>query len=154
MTDLKVAIVGSRRRNTLKDRRIVYDLARDLNQLSPGNVVVVSGGCLKGADKFAEEAADINKMPKTIFPIAKFPEPKSKWEFTERAYARNQLIADECDIMYALVHHDRSGGTEDAARRTRALGKPVVLIDEYGEQFETLVTPGELGCEKESTDPS
>lgn len=137
--DYKLAIVGSRRRNSLKDRKLVLDLVSSFKESCDGGfhgddvqLVIVSGGCPQGADKFAEEAADINKLPKIIFPIQKYPEIKSRYEFTKRAYARNQLIADECHIMYALISTDRTGGTEDSIRRAKALGKLVVGIDMWG----------------------
>ena len=129
-----MAIVGSRRRNTLVDRAFVDKvIQRAIEKWK--DVIIVSGGCPKGADDFAENIAKTMALPVHIFRIPKDPPIENKWEFTKRAYARNALIAEDCDVMFALVHRDRTGGTEDAVKKALGLGKIVWLVFEDGSTY-------------------
>jgi predicted Rossmann fold nucleotide-binding protein DprA/Smf involved in DNA uptake len=127
----KVAIVGSRRRSTLRDRQIVIDLV-ELLVKAHGDVTIVSGGCPKGADAFAEEAAKIFGLPMIIHPVPRDPPIRSRGEFAARAFARNEIVANDCDIMYAFVAPDRKGGTENTVEHGIRLGKKVFLVDDHG----------------------
>jgi hypothetical protein len=114
----RYAIVGSRRRT---DRQSVIDRVMAL----PGDSVVVSGGA-KGPDKWAEQAA----MERGLHLVVHLPErgpAKSRWEATERFYARNQRLVDDADVVIAFVSADRKGGTEDTIRRAEKKGIPVIL---------------------------
>ena len=51
----------------------------------------------------------------------------TRFQATERYYARNQCIVEDCDRLIAFVAPDRSGGTEDTIRRAQRAGKPVEL---------------------------
>ena len=130
-----VGIVGSRRRNTLTDRRIVIRLVCWLHDRERGGTgfAIVSGGCPEGADAFAKTAANLFDPPLQMveFPINK-EGIDSKWEFTKRAYARNRLVAEKSSELYCLVHPDRTGGTENTIRFAIELGTPVFIIDNNG----------------------
>lgn len=129
---LRVGIVGSRRRNTIKDMRIVYRLVEKLIRHNPDKkIVIVSGGCPKGADKFAEEAADIYKLDKDIYPVPE-GEYAHKGEWVAAAFARNREIPLHSDVVYALCHEDRKGGTENTIEHCRDLEKETYLVDENG----------------------
>jgi hypothetical protein len=58
-------------------------------------------------------------------------------EFTERYYARNQKIVDDCDLLVAFTERE-SGGTWDTIKRARKAGKPVKIVKP------SLLFPGEL----------
>ena len=126
-------IVGSRRRNTFHDRRIVNALIDWLIR-KYSQVVLVSGGCAQGADTFAEEAADIYGITKLIFPIDR-KDITSRWEFTKLAYERNKVVAQNSTAVYALVTEDRTGGTENTVEHALKLQKPVYLITNSGEVY-------------------
>jgi len=132
-TPLRVGIVGSRRRATLFDRKIVHRLVewlvRDVSQ-----IVIVSGGCPIGADAFAEEAAKLYGLPTKIFPIDKTG-VSTKWQFTTKAYERNAKIAENSEKLYALISDDRTGGTENTIKHALELGKPVYLVTSNGEVY-------------------
>ena len=49
----------------------------------------------------------------------------TRFEATERYYARNERIVEDCDRLIAFVSPDRKGGTEDTIRRAMRAGKPV-----------------------------
>lgn len=113
-----IGIVGSRRRDTDTDFRICR--TKFLDVYTDGDKIV-SGGCKQGGDRFAEilarsfgltiiiHHADWNRLGKTA------------------GFVRNTLIAEDCDVLIALVAPDRTGGTEDTVRKATALGKEVIL---------------------------
>ena len=103
-----IGIVGSRRRATTKDARMVEAAFLDVYQ--PGDHIV-SGGCPQGADSFAEHLAKRYEVPIKIHYAA--------WKrLGKRAgFARNGDIAAEADVLIACVSADRTGGTEDTIRK-------------------------------------
>lgn len=117
----KIGIVGSRRRNTKEDYQKVYD-AFDKNY-SEGDIII-SGGCPKGGDNFAEQIAERYDIPITIY--------KADWNKNGKiaGFMRNTTIAAESDILIACIHESRTGGTEDTIKKFKKFhpdGK-VVLI--------------------------
>ena len=120
---MKIGIVGSRRRISFFDRRLILDLVRDMKSMHGEGLTIISGGCHKGADNFAEQAAEIYGVPMVIHR----PEgnPKNNWEFRFAAYARNKKIAQDSDVLYALVSSERRGGTENTIRYMKNMGKDV-----------------------------
>ena len=132
-TSLCVGIVGSRRRATLFDRKIVHRLVEWLVH-NHQKIIIVSGGCPVGADAFAEEAAKLYDQPTHIFHIDKTG-VSTKWQFTTKAYERNAEIAKNSDRLYALISDDRTGGTENTIKHALELGKPVYLVTSNGEVY-------------------
>ena len=113
---MRVAIVGSRRR---ADRAAVEAAVAEL----PIGAVVISGGA-KGPDSWAAEAAlrrdlEVRVHKPDVAGVT------TRFEATERYYARNERIVEDCDRLIAFVSPDRKGGTEDTIRRAMRAGKPV-----------------------------
>jgi len=105
---MKLGIVGSRRRNSLEDKAIIK---KRILVLQPS--LLVSGGCPKGADKFAEELAEELGISILIH-YPKLPVKDSpKSDFVIAYYERNRMIALDSDHLVALVAEDRKGGTEN-----------------------------------------
>lgn len=129
---MKIGIVGSRRRNSLYDQRIVQDIIRKFHEKFGQDLTIVSGHCRKGADRFAEDYADLLEIEKLIFPVPLDPPIKNKWDFRERAFARNRLIAEGSDVLFALVSSDRTGGTESTVTHAKELNRICYLVDEEG----------------------
>lgn len=130
VTSIHIGIVGARLRKSLADRRFVHRLVRSLHDFYKEkgmNMVVVSGGCRIGPDRYAEDAAIMYGIDKIIHPVD-CPGQCSKGEFTRRAYERNGLVARDSDILIALVSPERTGGTEDTIRKALVLGKEVRLV--------------------------
>lgn len=129
----------------MADRDSVWNIIlRALTKWEPEGVMlwVVSGMCQAGADIFAEECVKITQTSKLKigfegFPIQSDIPFEDRYEFTRRAYARNHLIAEHSDVLFALVAPDRTGGTENTIEHARALGKPVMLCLQDG-SFELL----------------
>jgi len=106
---MKLGIVGSRRRASDKDLQI---LKERVIELQPD--MIISGGCMTGADRFAECIAKEFGIPITIYyPKLRRGVNYPSFEVTEAMYARNQLIATHSDYLIALVAPDRKGGTEN-----------------------------------------
>jgi predicted Rossmann fold nucleotide-binding protein DprA/Smf involved in DNA uptake len=127
---IRIGIVGSRRRNTISDRKFVFEIVRAAMQRHE-RVTVVSGGA-KGPDTFAEQAADAHGLEKIIHRV---PAAESRWDFRQKAYARNRDIVIDSDTVFALVHPDRKGGTENTIEHAVELGKKVFLVDRDGRVY-------------------
>jgi len=117
-----IGVVGSRRRNSGEDRQLVYLTIHHHRQCVGGNTILVSGGCPKGADLFAEEYAEMHRLPI----VRHLPDhahlnpnlpPRAQWAVIN--YARNTLIANDADVLIACVAPDRKGGTEDTIKKFR-----------------------------------
>lgn len=126
-----IGIVGSRRRNTAND---MVALCVALDKVYEKGDRLVSGGCELGADNMAEKIA--KKRGITI--IIHYPRKDDldrelskinyRAAYAKIAYARNTLIADDCDILLALCAEDRTGGTEDTVRKALIRKKEVVYV--------------------------
>ena len=130
MNILKVAVVGSRRRNTPKDKQIIKRALRHLMMKKDVIIHLVSGGCPLGADKFAEELAVELGLGISIHLPDKSSLPRNPqyYDFVKIYFARNTLIANECDMCIALCAEDRKGGTEDTVKKVDLQNKPVVIL--------------------------
>lgn len=100
-------------------------------------VIVVSGGCPRGADRFAEQAAHVLGLEMLIHPVVKLGDAPvaHKGDFRRRAFERNGLIARDSDVLFALVSPCRTGGTEDTVSKALELGKRVFIVDDAGLLF-------------------
>lgn len=132
---IRVGIVGSRRRNTPADKVLVeLALAELIAEFGYEHIQLVSGGCPTGADHFAEELNFKYELPKMII---HYPD-KSKIDQTKPyrvayaiiAYARNELIARDSDILIACVAPDRKGGTENTIKHFQRMypGRRIILV--------------------------
>lgn len=103
-----IGIVGSRRRDSNDD---YHKCLKAFEMLYEEGDRIVSGGCPKGGDAFAERIA--RKIGCTI--TIHFP----NWEKHGKAagFVRNAAIAQESDVLIALVSDDRTGGTEDTVKK-------------------------------------
>jgi len=131
MKIMNIGIVGSRSRNAPQDKKQLENVLIDLiDKAKKKNVQLhlVSGGCRKGADKFAEELAKEYELGITIH----YPELDRgtfdtipKWEYARACYNRNTLIARDSDMLIA-VWDKVSGGTVDTIKKMK--DKPVVIL--------------------------
>ena len=117
-----IGLVGSRRRDTREDfkltEKVFYRVYEDGDR-------IVSGGCPQGGDRFADDIAKQRGL--TI--ITHYPgQGGDRIAFAKRAFARNSKIADDCDLLIAVVSEDRRGGTEDTIKKVTQLGKTVYLV--------------------------
>lgn len=133
--ELRVGIVGSRRRCSLLDRKIVFNLVERLLVENPTRkLTIVSGACRLGADSFAAEAAKLYKVNLLEFPVPP-GDYAERWMYAKAAFERNRKIAENSDVGFALVHKDRKGGTENTVLHYHDLKKNVYLVDELGKTY-------------------
>lgn len=111
-----IGIVGSRRRDGLAD---LAKTERAFKSIYQEGDTIVSGGCPQGGDRFAEILAKQFKVPIKIH--------KAEWSVYGRGagFRRNQYIADDADILIAVVADDRTGGTEDTIKKFK---KELILV--------------------------
>ena len=129
---VRIGIVGSRRRSTFKDHAIVREIVRTaVEKYGVDGVVVVSGGCPAGADTFARISAEVYDLWCVEFK-PKVGRDCQRWEFTVAAFARNRTIAENCDVLFALVASDRKGGTENTISHAKKCGVPCYTVDDKG----------------------
>lgn len=114
-----IGIVGTRNRDSKQD--LIKCIAAFKKIYKEGDKLV-SGGCPKGGDRFCEIIA--KKMGLTI--TIHYP----NWDKYGKpaGFIRNTLIAEDCDILIAVVASDRKGGTEDTIKKVKKLDKEVVLV--------------------------
>ena len=105
----RIGIVGSRRRNHYDDKMVVEN--KFFSVYEEGDWIV-SGGCPKGGDRFAEMIAKENGIPILIF--------HPDWaRFGKGAgFIRNGEIAKYSDILIACVARDRTGGQRTQSRNS------------------------------------
>ncbi len=112
---MRIGIVGSRRRNSTEDKKL---LQKNLLELLDHGDTLVSGGCPVGADYFAEVLSREFNIPiKIYYPDKSKLDKNSYWSYVKMYHNRNTLIADNSDILIALVMPDRKGGTEDTIKK-------------------------------------
>lgn len=115
-----IGIIGTRRRDTKEDYKLILEAVRDVMESDDDEIV--SGGCPEGGDRFAEIIAKKYQITIKIY----YPQ----WgKYGKSAgFKRNVLIARDADILIACVAEDRKGGTEDTISKYEALGKPKAII--------------------------
>ena len=82
---------------------------------------IVSGGCTKGGDRFAEMIAKYYGLSILIY----YPD----WNGDGKAagFIRNTFIAKRCDVLIACVVKNGKGGTEDTIDKATRLGKQIYI---------------------------
>lgn len=125
----KIGIIGTRRRNTKSDYKAVRD---KFFEVYVDGDWIVSGGCEKGGDAFAERIAKTYGIPILIFEARwnhVWRNEKFIMQYNQNAgFVRNVPIAKTSDILIACVAEDRKGGTEHTIGKFKALGKGGALL--------------------------
>lgn len=124
----KIIIIGTRKRDTEEDFQIVWNAFRKYYE---DGDIIISGGCPKGGDRFAEVIASrMGLTEKTKGLIIHRPEKVESgaptWRYTQEFYKRNTLVANETEedsIVLACCAPDRTGGTEDTIKKIERRGK-------------------------------
>lgn len=128
---IHIGIVGSRRRDTARDlQEVRHALITEMSKYAEKEIVIVSGGCPKGGDRFAEMLAEELDLRIVIHHPnrSSLPNPPHPWDFARINYERNTLIARDSDILIACVASDRKGGTEDTIKKYLKMGKNELIL--------------------------
>lgn len=125
-----IGIVGGRRRDSEDDYEKCLSVFWDIYHTGDK---IVSGGCPKGGDRFAEIIAARVGCEITIhYPYTErlddllMDAGKFRQAYAIINFERNTLIAQDCTVLIAVVAEDRKGGTEDTVKKALALGKKVL----------------------------
>lgn len=115
-----VGIVGSRRRDTAEDLFLVVN---EFNKIpNKDNIIIVSGLCPSGGDRFATLIYQKHRTMKLWFP--------AEWSIGRHAgFVRNTEIARWSDYLIATPASNRKGGTEDTIKKfTRFHGHDNLVV--------------------------
>lgn len=133
-----IGIIGTRSRDSLEDQQDVFEALTDLlnRHEKPSHIgfgySLVSGGCPKGGDRFAEVWATAIGMPTfRCLPEGAGPADghmnihPALWDQYGRSagYRRNIYIARDADWLIACVAANRKGGTEDTIKKFLTKGQ-------------------------------
>uniref|UniRef100_A0A6H1ZEF6 DNA recombination-mediator protein A n=1 Tax=viral metagenome TaxID=1070528 RepID=A0A6H1ZEF6_9ZZZZ len=115
-----IGIIGTRSRNLHNDYIIVEGVF--LSIYKEGDWIV-SGGCSKGGDRFAEVISKDFGIPILIFP------PDYKQYGRSAPFIRNKKIAEFSNkALIACVNEPRTGGTENTIMHFRKIHPSGKLI--------------------------
>jgi hypothetical protein len=103
-----IGIIGSRRRNSDDDLKITEQI---LLSILEEDDWIVSGACKEGGDHFADILYKKYQVNFKCYP--------AKWKKHGKiaGFLRNTNIAEDSDILIAVVAEDRTGGTEDTIKK-------------------------------------
>lgn len=141
-----IGVTGSRRRTDEEAVKARIQAEVEHAQRCYGEVGLLSGGA-RGPDTWAEAVArGMAVRLKVERPdLSGLGADARRYEFTERYYARNVRIAEQCQMLLAFVAQDRRGGTEHTIREAERLGRWVVVVKPPGKSAKTLgVLPGRV----------
>ena len=115
-----IGIVGTRGRDSGLDFK---QCLTAFEEICKDDDEIVSGGCPKGGDRFAELIAKRCQVPIKIY--------YAKWNKLGKkaGYVRNGNIVKDADILIAVVSSDRLGGTEDTIKKAEKKGIKVIIVD-------------------------
>jgi hypothetical protein len=116
-----IGIVGTRSRDTAEDLYLATTAYSKLTDTKK-KIVMVSGLCPKGGDRFATLIYQKFQTMKLWFP--------AEWSLGRHAgFVRNTEIARWSDYLIATPSSDRKGGTEDTIKKfTRFHGHDTLVI--------------------------
>lgn len=132
---MKCAIIGSREYENVSR---VKDILTDLKKRYGTELVIISGGCPDGADKYAKKYAlefGINykefnpaHTPRNLH-SAMSDNYYGKPYHVSQFHHRNMLIAKDCDVMIALIPKGVSSkGSASAINAAKRFNKKVVIL--------------------------
>lgn len=128
----KIAIIGTRRRND--EASYIRVEAAFLSIYKEGDMII-SGGCSRGGDRFAEVIAKKYNIPIKIY--------RAEWRRfgLGAGFIRNTDIAWDSTKLIACVAENRTGGTEDTIRKFLELNLKdnLTLVKEVDNEKHTLV---------------
>ena len=102
-----IGIVGTRRRDGPASYKKVLKAFQSIYKKGD---TIISGGCPKGGDRFAEAIAWRLDIPIKIY--------RANWKLGRHAgFLRNTDIAKNSTKLIACIAEDRTGGTEDTIKK-------------------------------------
>ena len=132
---MKVGIVGSRR---YENRKKIKDFIFELRKKFGNNLIIVSGGCKNGADKYAKKyALELDVHYEEYPPFHEVHNlycvlPESlygKQYHVANYFARNKQIAKNSDMVVGFVPENiQSNGTNSTLKYAKKFNKKTLII--------------------------
>ncbi len=107
-----LGVIGSRERCSKEDYKLMENTIFSFYDEHERNLILVSGGCPLGGDRFAEEIARTYGIPILIFYPDKQNGPDTgnpKRDYGILCYARNSEIAKRSTVLLALTSKNSRG---------------------------------------------
>ena len=133
---MKIAIVGSRK---YTNKKKIKDFIFNLREKYGTDIIIVSGGCKQGADKYAKKYALELDVQYQEFPpfhevhnlYCPLPESRYSKPYSVKYYfARNKIIAGVADIVIGFIPNGiKSNGTESTLEYAEKMGKKILVLD-------------------------
>tara|TARA_Y100001963_G_scaffold144379_1_gene216427 strand:- start:375 stop:776 length:402 start_codon:yes stop_codon:yes gene_type:complete len=132
---MKIGIVGSRQyENKRKIKETIFQLKNKFGD----DLVIFSGGCLDGADKYAKKYAlelgcnyvEVNPShtPKNLYSYMRENWYGKKYS-PKNFYVRNKILAKSVDRLIAFVENgDNAKGTANTVNYAVEFNKKVIVI--------------------------
>tara|TARA_R110000765_G_scaffold281619_1_gene378898 strand:+ start:724 stop:1125 length:402 start_codon:yes stop_codon:yes gene_type:complete len=132
---MRIGIIGS---NEYQNSRKVKDTIFNLKNKFKDSLIVVSGGCLEGADRFAKKYAieleckylEFNPAhtPKNLY-SALHENYYGKIYMPKNFFHRNKMLAKYIDCIIAFIPEgQKSSGAEHTIKEAKKINKKVVII--------------------------
>jgi|TARA_Y100000310_G_scaffold313391_1_gene361715 predicted Rossmann fold nucleotide-binding protein DprA/Smf involved in DNA uptake len=132
---LKVGIVGSRR---YENRKKIKDFIFELEKKFGNDLIIVSGGCKNGADKYAKKYAleldvQYEEYPPfhevhnlyCVLPETLYGKPYKVSNY----FARNKQIAKNSDMVVGFISENtQSNGTDSTLKYAKKFNKKTLII--------------------------
>jgi len=133
---MKVGIVGSRK---YENKRKIKDFIFKLKEQYGEDMIIVSGGCKNGADKYAKKyslelGVQYEEYPPfheghnlyCVLPERLYGKPYRVTNY----FARNKLIAKNSDFVVAFIPKGHiSNGTNNTLEYAKKFNKKTIIID-------------------------
>ena len=102
-----VAIVGSRERNSPKDKAIIEKAIERMQLYGISISMIITGGTQRGPEQFAKEIAEELGIPYKEFcpwnDVFKLDQPRTRQKEIEARDIRRQVVAMHADYMLCLI---------------------------------------------------
>ncbi len=132
---MKVGIVGSRR---YENRKKIKDFIFELEKKFGNDLIIVSGGCKNGADKYAKKYAleldvQYEEYPPfhevhnlyCVLPETLYGKPYKVSNY----FARNKQIAKNSDMVVGFISENtQSNGTDSTLKYAKKFNKKTLII--------------------------
>ena len=132
---MKLAIIGSRQ---YSNKKKIKDFIFKLKQRNDETIIIVSGGCKDGADRYAKKYALEFGLQYEEYPPAHhaynlycvLPENRyGKSYNVKNFFVRNKIIANVSDMIVAFISDgDTANGTENTLSYAKKFGKRTIII--------------------------
>ena len=132
---MKIAIVGSRK---YTNKKKIKDFIFNLREKYGNDIVIVSGGCKDGADKYAKKyALELDVRYEEYPPFHEvhnlycgLPEDRYGKPYNVKYYfARNKIIAGTADFIVAFIPEGvEANGTKNVLEYAKKLNKKRIII--------------------------